>query len=301
MTQSPVAELKNVTKTYGAIRALDCLDLEVRPGEVMALLGPNGAGKTTAVSLMVGLSSADQGEIRIFGRSPRHVASRRRTGVMLQVGGVPETLRVREHIDLFSRYYPDPLPREEVLAVAGLTDLAGRPYEKLSGGQQRRLQFALAICGRPQLLFLDEPTVGLDVESRRAFWEQIRGLVAAGTSIVLTTHYLEEADALADRIAVIDRGRLVALGSADEIKSRGQARRIRCQTTLERRFIENLPGVRSVHDGTQRLEILSDSVEDSVRALLTADQNLSHLEIEAARLEDAFLDLTREEQMEDAA
>src|ERR1700741_676815 len=171
---------------------------------------PNGAGKTTAVKLLLGLLQPDSGKVRVFGGDPTNPENRMRTGAMLQVGRVPETLRVREHIDLFSCYYQNPMPAAAVLAAAGLEKLSDRKFGDLSGGQRQRVLFALAICGNPDLLFLDEPTVGLDVEARRTLWVEIRKLVARGKTVLLTTHYLQEADALADRIVVIHQGSIIA-------------------------------------------------------------------------------------------
>jgi ABC-2 type transport system ATP-binding protein len=217
--ESPLpAQLANVTKRFGATVALDDLTLAIEPGELVALLGPNGAGKTTAVRLLLGLTSPDSGIARVFGADPRDAANRIRTGAMLQVARVPETLRVREHIDLFSSYYPNPLPLGEVIAAAGLEGIERKKFGDLSGGQKQRVLFAIAICGNPDLIALDEPTAGLDVEARRALWTQIRAFVARGKSVLLTTHYLDEADALANRIVVIDKGRIVAEGSPNEIK-----------------------------------------------------------------------------------
>ena len=172
-----VASLERVNKNYGAVRALSGVDFRVRAGEVVALLGPNGAGKTTAVKLLLGLLQPNSGKVRVFGGDPTNPENRMRTGAMLQVGRVPETLRVREHIDLFSSYYQRPLAPGEALAIAGLEKLADRKFGELSGGQKQRVLFALAICGDPDLLFLDEPTVGLDVEARRMLWDEIRQLV----------------------------------------------------------------------------------------------------------------------------
>jgi ABC-2 type transport system ATP-binding protein len=186
-----VARLANVSKNYGDVRALRNVNLDVHAGEVVAVLGPNGAGKTTAVRLLLGLAGANRGTVSVFGGDPRNPENRMRTGAMLQVGRVPETLRVREHIDLFSSYYPNPLPVAEVISAAGLQGLNKRPFGELSGGQKQRLLFALAICGNPDLLFLDEPTVGLDVEARRVLWDEMRRLVARGKTVLLTTHYLQ--------------------------------------------------------------------------------------------------------------
>jgi ABC-2 type transport system ATP-binding protein len=224
------AQFSGVTKNYGPIEALRGLDLSIRPGELLALLGANGAGKTTAVRLLLGLAKPTSGEVRVFGGDPRDAANRARTGAVLQIARVPETLRVREHIHLFSSYYPNPLPIGDVIEAAGLTGLERRKYGELSGGQQKRVLFALAICGNPDLLILDEPTTGLDVESRRAMWKQIRAFIAGGRSVLLTTHYLAEAEALANRVVVIHRGVVVAEGTPQEIK--GDA------ATLEDAFIE---------------------------------------------------------------
>src|SRR6201993_5278232 len=204
-----VARLEGVDKNYGDIRALRDVNFRVRAGEVLALLGPNGAGKTTAVKLLLGLLQPNAGKARVFGGDPTNPENRMRTGAMLQVGRVPETLRVREHIDLFSSYYPKPMRTEEVLAAAGLENLRDRKFGDLSGGQKQRVLFGLAICGDPDMLFLDEPTVGLDVEARRILGDEIRKLVSRGKTVLLTTHYLEEADALADRIAVIHQGEII--------------------------------------------------------------------------------------------
>src|SRR3954449_6516798 len=197
-----VATLERVSKTYGNITALADVDLSIPQGRVLGLLGPNGAGKTTLVRLLLGMMRPSCGAISVFGSDPRIASKRVRIGAMLQVAKVPETLRVREHIALFSSYYPQPLPIAETLRIAGLESVAGRLFGELSGGQKQRVLFALALCGDPDLLLLDEPTVGLDVEARRAMWDQIRDLASRGKTIVLTTHYLEEADLLSDEIVV---------------------------------------------------------------------------------------------------
>ena len=226
------AQFTRVTKNYGSIEALRGLDLTIRPGELVALLGANGAGKTTAVRALLGLSKPTSGEVRIFGGDPRDARTRARIGAVLQIARVPETLRVREHIHLFSSYYPNPRPIEEVIEAAGLQGLEKRKFGELSGGQQKRVLFALALCGNPDLLVLDEPTVGLDVEARRSLWKQIRVFLAGGRSVLLTTHYLAEAEALADRVVVIHKGVVMAEGTPQEIK--GDA------ASLEDAFIELL-------------------------------------------------------------
>src|SRR5246127_4621529 len=217
---SVVASLEGVNKNYGRVQALKGVNFRVRTGEGVPLLVPNGAGKTRAVKLLLGLLQPSTGKVRVLGGDPTNPENRMRTGAMLQVGRVPETLRVREHIDLFSSYYQNPLPAAAVLAAAGLENLSERKFGDLSGGQRQRVLFALAICGNPDLLFLDEPTVGLDVEARRMLWEQIRQLVGRGKTVLLTTHYLQEADALADQVAVINKGEIIAEGSPSEIKAK---------------------------------------------------------------------------------
>ena len=224
------ALLSRVSKRYGSTVALEALDLAIRPGELLALLGANGAGKTTAVRILLGLIAPDSGTARVFGGDPRDAASRTRIGAMLQVARVPESLRVREHVHLFSSYYPNPMPYAEVVETAALHGFERKKFGELSGGQKQRALFALSICGNPDLLVLDEPTVGLDVEARRAMWKQVRAFVARGRSVLLTTHYLAEAEALATRVVVIHKGKAMAEGTAAEI--RGDA------ATLEDAFVE---------------------------------------------------------------
>jgi ABC-2 type transport system ATP-binding protein len=215
MNNTYLAELSGAKKKFGNIVALDGLDLQVRPGELFAVLGPNGAGKTTAISLLLGLQQPDSGTARLFGQSPLHVEARRQIGVMMQEVALAPELRVREQIDLVASYYPSPLTPAAAMEMTHTTALANRPYGKLSGGQKRQAQFAMAVCGRPKLLFLDEPTVGLDVQARELMWITLRKLVKSGASIVLTTHYLEEAEALADRVAVLGKGRMLASGTVN--------------------------------------------------------------------------------------
>jgi ABC-2 type transport system ATP-binding protein len=289
-----VASLEAVSKNYDEVRALRSVNFTVRAGEVVALLGPNGAGKTTAVKLLLGLMQPNSGNARVFGGDPTNPQNRMRTGAMLQVGKVPETLRVWEHIDLFSSYYPKPMPLADVLAAAGLEKLGDRKFGDLSGGQRQRTLFALAICGNPDLLFLDEPTVGLDVEARRALWEEIRRLVERGKTVLLTTHYLEEADALADRIAVINQGEIIAEGTPAEIKAQTSGKRIRCITSLSLASLFQLPGVTDARQDREAVEIHAREAEPVVRALLTRDPSLSGLEITSAGLEEAFLALTQD-------
>ena len=290
----PLAELIGARKRYGKTMALSRLNLDVRRGEVLAVLGPNGAGKSTAIALWLGLLQPDEGEARLMGRSPFEVEARREVGVMLQEVGLPPMLRVRELIALTSSYYPSPLAVEQTLALTGTTGLADKACGKLSGGQKRQVQFALAICGRPRLLFLDEPTVGLDVQARETMWSTIRELIAQGCSIVLTTHYLEEAEALADRVAVLARGELIALGSVDDVRSIVSRKKITCSSSLPIAAIRALPGVVDATVDRQRVHITTADAESVVRRLLASDDNLRNLEIKQAGLAEAFAELTKE-------
>jgi len=288
-----VAQFESVSKNYGQVRALADFDFEVRGGELVALLGPNGAGKTTAIRLLLGLARPNSGKLTVFGGDPASTETHTRVGAMMQVGRVPETLRVREHIDLFCSYYPNPLSISETLAIAGLADLKDRKFGALSSGQKQRVLFALAICGNPDLLFLDEPTVGLDVEARHLLWQEIRSLLQRGKTVVLTTHYLEEADALADRIVVINKGSIIAQGTPEEIKSRTAGKTIRCATELPIEVLRDIPAVADVQRDREAVIIHTSQPENVLRRLLQLDLEVSGIEVSSAGLEAAFLALTR--------
>jgi ABC-2 type transport system ATP-binding protein len=294
-SHEPLITIRGCSKRYGSVLALDGIDVELDAG-LTAVLGRNGAGKSTLVGLMLGLLRPDAGEVRAFGCNPHELAVRQQRGVMLQTAGLPRQLTVRELVRLHSGYYPAPRPLDETLARAGLADLAARRCNDLSGGQKRRVQFALAICGAPRLLVLDEPTVALDLEARHDVWETIRELVADGTTVVLTTHHMEEAEALADRIIVLDHGRVVADGTQTDIKARFATRTIRCRTQLSHDALGALPGVRSVAQAGMHLVLQSEAVEQTMRALLDRDATASDLSIADTELEDAFLALTRTSQ-----
>jgi ABC-2 type transport system ATP-binding protein len=289
-----LAELVGVSKRYGKTMALDRLDLHVRPGELLAVLGPNGAGKTTAISLLLGLEQPSDGSVRLFGRSPLLLEARRQVGVMMQEVHLAPELRVREQIDLVASYYPAPMSPDAALEITHTTSLGKRPYGKLSGGQKRQAQFAMAVCGRPKLLFLDEPTVGLDVRARELMWSTLRQIVAGGSSIVLTTHYIEEAEALADRVAVLAKGRVIASGTVPEMRGLVVLKQVSCSTTVGVEETRAWPGVESAHQEQQRLRVATRDPEAVVRRLLAADPGLSDLEVRRAGLAEAFTELTQE-------
>ncbi|MGB3739979.1 MAG: ABC transporter ATP-binding protein [Pontixanthobacter sp.] len=288
-----IARLTDVTKRLGKVQALAGLQLDIRPGEVTALLGPNGAGKTTAVGVLTGRLVADEGTAHLFGREPRDMAARARLGIMLQSAGLPDVLTVRETVTLHSGYYPAPRAVDETLQLAGLVDLADRRAGALSGGQSRRLQFAIAICGRPDLLVLDEPTTGLDAEARRGLWSIVRDTADAGAAVLLTTHYLEEAEALADRIVIIDAGRIVADGSTQEIRGNTAGSTIRCHSRLAQTQLAAMPGVARVTRSGREVRVLTADAVATMRALLAATDDCTHLRVETASLEDALSNLTQ--------
>ena len=290
-----LASLADVTHRYGPVVALDGLDLEVRQGEVLGVLGPNGAGKTTAIGLLLGSLRRQKGEVSVFGRAPGVPEVRVRRGAMLQISGISANLTVREHLEMFRVYYPAPLPTSRLLAMAGLEDFAGRRFGKLSGGQKQRVMFALALAGDPELLFLDEPTTGLDIDARHRLWSEIRSLRESGRTAILTTHNLDEADALADRIVVIHKGRHIAEGTPSEIKARTAGRLVRCVTRVQPNEVTDIPGVVESKARGRHLEALTTRPEDLVRELLARDAGLTDLTVVAAGLEDAFLALTRED------
>ena len=288
------AELLGVRKSFGRQMALDGIDLRLARGELTALLGPNGAGKSTAVGLLLGLHAADSGTVSAFGQSPRSLSARRRTGVMLQSAGVPDAIRVKELVELTRAYYPAPRSFDDCVAMAGLDGLLERRYGVLSGGQQRRVQFAMAICGRPEVLYLDEPTTGLDIDARQRLWATIRALIAEGCAVLLTTHYLEEVEALEDRVVVLNRGRVVAAGSVEEIRGRVAQRTIRCRTGVRPEQAAAWPGVHRATLEEGRLAIVASTAEPVVRRLFAEDAELSDLEVRRADLGEAFVELTRE-------
>jgi ABC-2 type transport system ATP-binding protein len=289
------AQLIDATKKYGAVEALKGVSLDIELGDVVAMLGPNGAGKTTSISLLLGLRKPTSGKAQLFGLDPGDLNARSRVGVMLQESGIPEMLRVREIIDLFRSYYPKPMARDRAISMAGLEEKASALVKQLSGGQRQRLYFALAVCGDPEVLFLDEPTVGMDVEGRRSFIERIAEFANMGRTVVLTTHYLEEADQLAKRVVVIDRGLVIADASPQEIKSRVAGKRVRfASRNLSDKDLEGLP-VTTTTITDHHVQLLTNQPESVLRELFRKGIEISELEVSGADLEDAFISLTTHE------
>ncbi len=290
---TPAVELIDVRKSFGDRQALRGVSLRIEQGEVVAILGPNGAGKTTCINLMLGQRRPTTGTASLFGLSPEDRRARSRCGVMLQESGLLGQLRVRELVDLFGSYYPHPMTPEEAIAMAGLQDQSKMQASKLSGGQRQRLYFALAVSGDPEAIFLDEPTVGMDVEARRAFLDVIRQFGESGKTIVLTTHYLEEADQLADRIVVFDQGRVIADASPSEIKSQVAGKKISfvADAPIPEIYLTGL-GVTRMESEAGRVHILSSTPEDVLWRLHQCDVAIHDLEVTGVNLEDAFVSLT---------
>jgi ABC-2 type transport system ATP-binding protein len=292
--------LASLSKSYGPVLAVDGIDLLIAPGETVALLGPNGAGKSTTIDMILGLAKPDTGSVQVFGMTPAEAVSAGAIGAMLQTGQLLRDLTVRELIDMMASLYPNPMGVDEVLSVTGIEDIADRRTQKLSGGQTQRVRSAIALVSNPDLLILDEPTVAMDVEVRREFWTSMREFAARGKTVLFATHYLEEADAYADRIVLMARGRIVADGPATEIKATVGLRTIKA--TLPNVPIASLAGL----EGVQNAELRGESVvlhcsdsDAAIRALLREFPAASDIEIAGAGLEEAFLLLTGDEKSEE--
>ena len=286
-------ELIGASKKYGKFEALKNVSFAIEPSSLVAMLGPNGAGKTTSINLMLGLRRPTAGKALIYGEDPRRIATRRRFGAMLQESGVPQLLKVRELVELFRSYYPKPLPTDQVIKLVGLEEKSGTLVRDLSGGQIQRLYFALAICGDPEILFLDEPTVGMDVEGRRGFLKAIRDFAAGGKTVLLTTHYLEEADELAERVLVIDKGKVIADGSPQQIKSQVAGSKITFTSSvaLDAAALGGLP-VSSSEVTDHRVTLMTNDPQAVLRELFRRNVAMANLEVRGADLEEAFLSLT---------
>ncbi|MFJ2864743.1 ABC transporter ATP-binding protein [Kitasatospora sp. NPDC087314] len=306
-----VAAFRGVGKSYGRVRAVDDLNLVLRSGETVALLGPNGAGKSSSLDLLLGLREPDQGSVTLFGGTPREAIAAGRVGAMLQSGGLMADVKVRELVRLACDVHPRGRSVTGVLTDAGITELAERRVDKLSGGQEQRVRFALAIAGESDLIVLDEPTTGMDVSVRQAFWASMRAQADAGRTVLFATHYLEEADSIADRVLVLHRGRLIADGSSAEIKARAGARRVAFELhdadgEFEESVLRMLPGVQSLDvtarvPGVRTVRIRTADADASVAGLYRAGLYPRGLEVTGLGLEQAFLTITGEQDQYEAA
>ena len=286
-----LARTIEVTRRYGEVLALDGVSLDVHAGELVGLLGPNGAGKSTLINLFIGLRKATSGKVELLGGSPTDPAIRRGIGVTPQETGLPASLRVGEIVDFVAAHYPAPRTRDDLLDTFGMRDLIRRQVGGLSGGQKRRLAVALAFVGNPRLVFLDEPTTGLDVEARRALWDGIKEYHAQGGTVVLTSHYLEEIEALAQRVVVVGHGRVLADDTMQAIRSMVGVRRI----SMVAGPLPELPGVISTEQADGRTHLLTTDSDQLVIDLVRSGVAFSDLEIQLASLEDAFLAITAKE------
>ncbi|MFE2169897.1 ABC transporter ATP-binding protein [Streptomyces sp. NPDC059447] len=297
-TTDTVVSFENVTKSYGTVRAVDGLSLALHPGETVALLGPNGAGKSTTLDLLLGLRPADSGSVRLFGTTPREAVAAGRVGAMLQSGGLMEEVTVREIVALGCALHPRPHPVDQVLSRAGIDKIADRKVDKLSGGQEQRVRFALATVGDSDLIVLDEPTTGMDVTSRQSFWATMREQADQGRTVLFATHYLEEADAIADRVIVLSKGRVLADGTAAEIKAKAGARKITFDVTdgTDTAGLRELPFLTSFEQRGDTVRLQSRDADATVHALYALGLYPRNLEVAGLGLEQAFIALTEAEE-----
>ncbi|MGN8051038.1 ABC transporter ATP-binding protein [Curtobacterium sp. 22159] len=294
MNDTPVIQLRGLRKRFGAVAAVDGVDLTIRPGEVVALLGPNGAGKTTTVDLALGLSTPTTGEALLFGGDPRAAVVAGRVGAMLQGGALLPDMTVRESVALVAAVHRRPMPVDEALRRARCTEIAGRRIGKLSGGQLQRARFAVAVVSDPDLLVLDEPTAAMDVEARHTFWSAMREFTDAGRTVVFATHYLDEADTFADRIVIMRAGRVVADGTPAAIKAITATRAIRFSGVgpAAHTALRALPGVLGLEARHDSVTLRSDRSDDTLRALLGTFPQAHDVQVVASTMDDAFLALT---------
>ncbi|MGG1877357.1 ABC transporter ATP-binding protein [Paenibacillus cisolokensis] len=295
----PVAELKQVTKTFGSKRAVDQVSFTIHRGSITAILGPNGAGKSTAISMMLGLASPSEGEVLLLGQNPRSLEVRQQIGAMLQEVSVMDGLRTREVIQLIRGYYPNPLPMDEIVRLSGLTPEELKQWAvKMSGGQKRKLIFALAIAGNPELLFFDEPTVGLDTTARRTFWNTAKQLAERGKTILFTTHYLQEADDIAERVLLFNQGRVIADGDPKDIKARLTRRALSFISDQKpesiRELLPHTLGITDLFVEDGRIHIVTDDTDGTLSVLYREGVGMRDIRIEQGSLDEAFSQLTTE-------
>ena len=294
--------LSRLSKSYGNVQAVRSVDLAIAPGETVAILGPNGAGKTTTIEMVLGLTRPDSGTVTLFGKSPAQAVAAGAVGGMLQTGALVEYLTVRELITMVASVYPRPLPVEHAMRLAGVTEFAERHTNKLSGGQTQRVRFAIALVSNPDLFMLDEPTAAVDVEGRREFWTSIRAVAAEGKTVIFATHYLEEADAYADRIVLMARGRIVADGPATEIKAKVSGRIIRATIPVagpagpaDTAALAALPGVTNAERHGEAVILTCANSDLTLRALLSRFPAARDIEVAGAGIEEAFMALTADD------
>jgi ABC-2 type transport system ATP-binding protein len=294
-TDEPLVVMHGVTKTYGAVRAVDGLDLEIRAGETVALLGPNGAGKSTSIDLMLGLARPDTGEISVVGSPPGAAAGEGKVGAMLQNGGLPSLTKVEELVELMAGLYPRTLPTQHVMDQAQISDVADRFVSDLSGGQAQRVRFALASTPDPDLLILDEPTAGMDADARRSFWQAMNERALTGKTTLFATHYLAEADNEADRIVVMHRGRVVADGTPSQVRSRVGGQRVRARLPeANPDELRALPGVTQVEMSEPHVTLRTTDRDRTIKALVSTFPSATDVQLGGADLEQAFFELTKE-------
>jgi ABC-2 type transport system ATP-binding protein len=296
MNSGPIVTFDSVSKHYGSLKAVDGLSLELRGGETVALLGPNGAGKSTSLDMLLALRRPTSGKITMFGSDPYHAVKSGRVGAMLQSGGLMPEVTVRELVTLVSGFHPRPVPPETIMKRAGITEIAEQRVDRLSGGQTQRVRFGLAIAGESELIVLDEPTTAMDVESRQRFWANMKAEAAEGRTVLFATHYLEEADHAADRILVINRGRLLADGTPDEIKQRAGARRLSFRLDrVDEPFLLGLPGLVSLEVRGNQVYVQATDSDAALYAVLDAGYRPREIEVTSLGLEQAFLAITSED------
>ncbi len=294
-TTTAAIEATGLTKSYGKVRAVRGLDLRVQPGEIVAFLGPNGAGKTTTIDMLLGLAKPDSGEVSVYGKTPRAAIAHGLVSAVMQTGGLLQDITVRETVRLTGSLFTNSRPVDEVLKRAGILGIADRMVKKCSGGEQQRLRFAMALLSDPGLLILDEPTTGMDVEGRRDFWNAIREDAKSGRTVIFATHYLDEADAYADRIILLRHGEIVADGSAAEIKNLSAGRTVQASISdPEVATLEGIPGVTAVEVRADRVLVRSTDSDAVARYLLTKTE-ARDIEITSHNLEEAFLALTSDD------
>ena len=294
---SPAVVFRDVVKVYnGRVTALDHVSFEIPRGATVALLGPNGAGKSTAIDTMLGLRKPTSGEVRVLGVAPESAAAAGKIGGMVQTGGLPEGAKVSELVGLFRQLYQGRRSQSDLIRLAGLTEIADRRVEQLSGGQTQRVRFALALAGRPDLLFLDEPTAALDVEARRSFWRSVQTIAEQGTTVLFATHYLDEADANASRIIVVSHGRVMADGTPSQIKAYTSVRTIRFSTPApSTSALLRLPGVDDVVASGDAVTVRSGDADATLPALYALGRPVRGLEVGGGGLEEALIALTSDD------